>query len=301
MYSLVFLVAKKQQSADKQDWSLAVLEEICFLSWRVLVWSSYTAGLWVVCFIISFVKWKEWYFISSYFFVMHLGLQMGPVLAVVTSNLFVIRAFSAGYFDFPVLCSSDYSEIIKGQVVFQRARTPSTHLFWTFSCQLWKELVFWTVSQSWLVTVQLCFPCGCLGWGARKTERKILCLLLGMLLTICCFIAIELLRAVGRYWENEGIKQILWSSYICLTRQSPQRRWLKIWILLYTVFEKIILSCHLLPMCHLICSRIWVGGMCGTQPVLPEPMLSSVTGKSKLQQHPTRPWCLLLVTKQAYW
>lgn len=54
---------------------------------------------------------------------------MGPVLAVVTSNLFVIRAFSAGYFDFPVLCSSDYSEIIKGQVVFQRARTPSTHLF----------------------------------------------------------------------------------------------------------------------------------------------------------------------------
>lgn len=61
-------------------------------------------GFWVVCFIISFyVKWKEWYFISSYVFVRQVGLQMVSVLAVATSNLFLLRAFTAGYFDLLVL------------------------------------------------------------------------------------------------------------------------------------------------------------------------------------------------------
>lgn len=53
-------------------------------------------------FYLFYVKWKEWYFIS-YVFVRHLGLQMGPVLAVATCDLFLLCAFSAGYFDLPVL------------------------------------------------------------------------------------------------------------------------------------------------------------------------------------------------------
>lgn len=95
-----------------------------------------------------------------------------------------------------------------------------------FSCQLWKELVFWTVSQSWLVLVRLCLPCGCLGWEATKTERKNSRLLLGVFLTIGIsypFICFELLVRAGKM---EMKKQTLWNKYICIARQSSQRRWL---------------------------------------------------------------------------
>lgn len=57
------------------------------------------------------------------------GLQ-GPVLAVATSNhffyyvLFQLAILTCLCFD-----SNGYSERVKGQVVFRRMRTPSTHLF----------------------------------------------------------------------------------------------------------------------------------------------------------------------------
>lgn len=55
---------------------------------------------------------------------------MGPVLAVATSKLFLYYVL----FQLDILArlcfdSTVYSESIKGQVVFQKVRIPSAHLF----------------------------------------------------------------------------------------------------------------------------------------------------------------------------
>lgn len=69
--------------------------------------------------------------ISSFpvFFIRHQGLQMSSALAVATSDLF----FYYMLFQLDILLclgfdSSGYSESVKGQIIFQRVRTPFTRL-----------------------------------------------------------------------------------------------------------------------------------------------------------------------------
>lgn len=124
-------------------------------------------GFGVVCFIIFSCQLKGMVFNLFFVFVKDLGLQEGPVSAAAISNLFFYVLFQLNIFT--CLWFQCYSKSVKGQVVFQRAWTP-TYLFWTLLDTCGRSSVFEQFPNLALFQLELCLPCECLGWGTRKED-----------------------------------------------------------------------------------------------------------------------------------
>lgn len=104
----------------------------------------------------------------------------------------------------PWLCfnSSGYNECIKGQIVFQRVRTPFTHNFWALFLSAMEETCFLNSFPILACFSSAMFTLWVFGMRSYKDRKEEFTFAARYAFDNCCFISIDLLRAVGRDWEN---------------------------------------------------------------------------------------------------
>lgn len=152
---------------------------------------------------------------------------------ILSWQLLLLTFFNYHYMHFqldiwPCVCfdSRDCSESVKGQIVFQRVRSPFTHLLWALFLPAVEGACFSNTFPILACFSSVVFTLWVFGMRSYKDRKEEFILLLGMLLTIAISYPLICLKLLVGTGKMEMKKQTLWNKYICVARQSSQRRWL---------------------------------------------------------------------------